>query len=585
MKNSIKILFLLSLLTSVAFAKNYTIFLSFDNSSVKYLEEIKKETRQLFSSSDSISYKINVCKENCLESSSNIFILNQSKKYKREYKKYILTYNNISSLNEKNILLRSSALAIYEFLKEKKTKSIYIKNSQVKKTEVKQLSFNSKNRLSLEDAILKLQKDNLQIKQNNNDVLLSQLNIKEANSYYKPNISLSSNYIQIDSDRARYSNGVNSQGTLDFGVKLSQLVYSNKVLENIKISKLLNNSSKQETKALNDELKYKTVVLYLNLLKAKKYIDVVTLKHQFISENLEFAKQRVDIGVKDKSDLYRWQTETSNANIELSDANKQYENILVELKNLLQENSDFSLENYDMSASLFKLLNKDAIEYFKDEELSKTFYKNSINTHPRVLQLEQLIFAKQKEQKINKNSRYIPTIALEASAKRILKRYGEAKDALRPWDDKEYQAVLNLNLPIYEGGLKSKQIEANQIEVLNLKLKQVDIKNSLYENMKKNIDSLRYSHNKIEFSKISQSTAKKNFELVQDKYKNSKENIITLLDAQNRYFISKLEFDVSVLDYFIDLSSIYFFSGNIDVLSNQKKKEEFEKSLEDFKNE
>jgi outer membrane protein len=183
---------------------------------------------------------------------------------------------------------------------------------------------------------------------------------------------------------------------------------------------------------------------------------------------------------------------------------------------------------------------------------------------------------------MNKDSKYLPTVAFEGSAKKIINRYGEGNDFNRPWDDKEYQALINLNIPLYEGEVKNIKIEKNSIELINLKLKYNETKNLIIENVKKNYESFSSSYEKIKFAKISENSSMKNFELIQDKYKNGKENIISLLDAQNSYIVSKLNLNISIIDYLVDLSSIYFFSGKIDILVNQEKKVQLENKITDI---
>jgi len=202
-----------------------------------------------------------------------------------------------------------------------------------------------------------------------------------------------------------------------------------------------------------------------------------------------------------------------------------------------------------------------------------------VHTHSTLKQLRVLKDVKQEELQMNKDSRYMPILAFEGSAKKIIDRYGEGKNVTRPWDDEEYQAVLNLNIPLYEGGLKSIRIEKNQIELINLKLQYNNIKNLIIENVRKNFESLKRSYEKIKFAKISQNSSRKNFELIQDKYKNGKENIISLLDAQDSYIISKLNLNISNIEYLSDLSSIYFFSGKIDILIDEQKKREVEEHI------
>ncbi|MDX9961098.1 MAG: TolC family protein, partial [Aliarcobacter sp.] len=187
--------------------------------------------------------------------------------------------------------------------------------------------------------------------------------------------------------------------------------------------------------------------------------------------------------------------------------------------------------------------------------------------------------AKAQELKMNKSSRYLPIIAFEGSAKKTLNRYGVGTDATRYWDDNEYQAVINLSLPLYEGGAKSISIEKNEIEFVNLKLQYNNVKSLIEKNVEQDYDSLLKSYEKISYSKTSLDFSKKNYDLIQDKYKNGKENIISLLDAQNAYIVAKLTENISIIDYLQDLSSIYFFSGKIEILIDENKKIDIEEKI------
>ncbi len=567
--------------TSLAFSENYSLKLVVDKTSQTYIQAIKKESEKLFSSSDKINYKIEVCSKYCqnlLKSKNAVFLLNSIGSKPKKVDSYIVTYNLISSIYDENRVIRTTALGIFEYLKEKKRKTIHIKN--------KALVFKEENKnlktLNLKEVLNLAVKNNLKIKRNQNSIKLQEIGVHETKSLYKPKIDIFSNYIEIDEDRALASRGLNPQRTMEAGVKVSQLIYSNKVLKNIEINKLLYKSTKQEAKALDDEILYKATLIYLNIIKAKEYKQIIKIKHDFIQRNLLFAKQRVQIGVQDRSDVYRWQSELANANIQLATSKKELKKLKVELSNLLRIKNEYDFLEYGLNSKLFKLLNKDAIAYLKDVKVQEAFTKNIVHTHPRLKQIKELIKAKNEHLQMNKDSYYLPSIAFEGSAKKVLKRGGEASDLPRTWDDKEYQAVINLNLPLYEGGVKKSKIQKNEVELIDLKLQYNDVKNLIIENVRKNYESLSHSYSKISYSKDSLSSSKKNYELIEDKYKKGKENIISLLDAQNSYIVSKLNLSISNIEYLVDLSSIYFFSGRIDILLDEIKKEEVERKIQEI---
>ena len=586
-----KIILILVFLLNTANAKTYKIDLLLDSSSNKYLSEIKIQAKVLFASNDSIVYNVKLCEENCKENISRytnkyknkIVLLNSKNKYEKTNSLYIISYNSLLSKYEKDIFIRTSALAIFEYLKEEiRTKSIYLENEEILISTTKKEK--QSNNISTDLKILDLNnvfslafKNSLQIQQNENSLLLNKLNINSAKSDYNPNISLFTNYTQIDEDRAKYSSGIYSEGTFNAGLKLSQLIYSNDVIQNINIRKTIFKATQQETKALNDEIMYKLTLIYLNIIKAKKYNEIINIKRDFISQNLEFSKQRVSIGVQDRSDVYRWESELANADIELSQSRKSLNSLKIELANILQIENNLNFKEYGMQSELFKILQEDAIEFIKDKKVQNSFINELVYTHSRLKQLKELKEAKDNELAMNKDSRYLPTLVFAGSATKIVDRFGEASDLEKY--DKEYEAIINLNLPLYEGGIKNNKIEKNSIELINLKLKYNETKNLIIQNVKKNYESIKSSYEKINFARISQNSSEKNFELIQDKYKNGKENIISLLDAQNSYIVSKLNLNISIIDYLVDLSSIYFFSGKIDILVNKDKKTQLEEKI------
>ena len=586
MNNKKYLIAIFLMFSSIANAQNYKINIVLDNNSNKYINSIKNEAQALFSSVDKIDYNLIVCVNNCDKyvnnSDKKLVILNDNKKYIQNKNSYIISYNQILNSYDENQLLRASALGIFEFLKENKiSNSVYIENKKIESFEnFKELKENSNiKKLDLKEIFFLAINNNIQIQQNKNNSKIDKLNIDESKSAYKPQIDFYSNLTQIDSDRAKYSNGLYSEGSVEAGIKLSQVIYSDKILKNIEIKKLLDLSNTNNIKSQNDEILYKVVLSYLDVIKANNYNDIIKIKYNFISQNLDFAKQRVEIGVQDRSDVYRWESELSNANIELSNSQKQLNYLKIELANLLQIDKNFSFVEYGLNSNIFKLSNNDAIKYLSNKKVQDLFLDDIIYSHSKLKQIDELINAKAQELKMNKSSRYLPIIAFEGSAKNTLNRYGVGANATRYWDDNEYQAVINLSLPLYEGGAKSISIEKNEIEFVNLKLQYNNVKSLIEKNVEQDYDSLLKSYEKISYSKTSLDFSKKNYDLIQDKYKNGKENIISLLDAQNAYIVAKLTENISIIDYLQDLSSIYFFSGKIEILIDENKKTDIEEKI------
>jgi len=576
-KKILIVTFLSSLLLNILNAKEYKIRLVLDDNSSGFIKDIKEETKTLFNLEDKINYQIIKCKTtNCIDKENHIYLIKSENKNKKIKNSYIVSYNDFFSKLDKQKIVRATALSIFEFLKEKKSSSIHIENKKNKKLV---LTKKDVKLLNLDDVYSNLIKNNFSIKQNYNNTLLSSLDIESAKSNYKPQVEFFSNVIQIDSDRAEYSSGQYSEGTVDMGVKLTQLIYSNSVIKNIEIKKLLDKSVENQIKASNDEILYRIVLTYLDIIRAKNSIDIINTNQQFIKENLEFAKEQFDIGVADKSDVFRWESELADASMKLTTAQNSLKLLKTELANTILINKDYILKKYDLDSEVFRIFNNDAIKVLDNSKVQNLLSEEIVLTHPNLKYIKRLIEAKKEEKSINEASRYSPKIAFEAQARKIVDRYGQAEDFQRPWDDEEYQAVLNLTIPIYEGGKKSVDIQKNELELINLKLKYEETKNLINKNIKQNIDALDSSFKKLFYAKKSMKFTKKNYQSVLDKYKKGKVNIITLLDAQNTYTISRLNKNISEVEYLSNLSSIYYFTGNIDVLVDKNKKNNLEKKI------
>jgi len=503
---------------------------------------------------------------------------------------------------------RASALQLYQIASEEKVDSytkVYLKNKIILNNKIanKIQFFPTFNLLSKviqqENSIIKSRKltliQSLQLALKNsydykittNQLALIDQDIQNAKASFYPDIYLQGSFTQIDSDRAKYSNGTASQKLISSGIGLSQLLYSNKALKNIDIQNYLFSSKQNETETVKQLILYKVVLTYLNVLNLQKSYEIVKSKANFIQENLLLAKNRFDVGISDKSDIYRWQSELANVNIDLVKVKKDFNSLKIELSNLLQipNKQNITLEHYDLNNELFKLFEKTSADLvFKPKELEKLvnfLANNIINNHPLIKTYEELLSAKKEELRMNKDDLYSPMISLNANINETLKRDGEGADFNRPWDDTQYQVGLNIKVPLYESGKKQIDIEKNKIELLNLQHRLKDEKSKIKKEIFQAIQNVSSSYNSIKFSKAAYKSAKKNYNLIQDKYSKGEANIITLLDAQNSMIIADLVRNSSVFIYLRDISSVFYIIGYIEILSDINKKQEIQNRLKE----
>jgi len=482
---------------------------------------------------------------------------------------YIKVYSN------EQVLFHSSTASKIEFYP-----SFDLLTKVIKKDEL----LSKIKKMSLKDALKLVLENSYDYKIANNTLYLYNEDIKNAKSAYRPDIYVDTSYSKIDADRASFNNG---EKTLTAGITLSQLLYSNSALKNINIQEYVYDSQENEKKLVKQAVLYDVILNYLNTLNYQKNYEIVKDKINFIKQNLILAKNRLEVGTSDKSDIYRWESELANVNLDLVSARKNYNSSKIELSNLLQlpSRENISLQEYSIDNDLFKLFGKTPATLVSNpydlEKVSKFLSEDLILNHDTLKTYENLIKAKKEELQMNKDSKYSPSVYLNANINNTLNRRGKGADVVNAWDDTSYKFGIDIKIPLYESGKKNISIEKSRLELINLQHKLQNEKSQIQKNIFQTMQSISSSFDSIKFSNLAYKSAQQNYILIQDKYAKGKSNIVTLLDAQNSMIIANKQKNNSVYVYLSDLSTMFYTVGYIEILNDKNKKEEMQIKLKE----
>jgi len=482
---------------------------------------------------------------------------------------YIKVYSN------EQVLFHSITASKMEFYP-----SFDLLNKVIKKDEI----VSNIKTLDLDDALRLVTQNSYDYKIANNTLYLYGQDIKNAKSAYRPDIYVDASYSKIDADRASFNNG---EKTLTTGITLSQLIYSNSALKNINIQEYVYDSQESEKKLVQQAVLYKVIITYLNTLNYQKNYEIVKDKINFIKQNLSLAKNRLEVGTSDKSDIYRWESELANVNLDLVSARKNYNSSKIELSNLLQipSRENISLKEYSIQNDLFKLFGKTPATLVSNphdlEKVSKFLSEDLILNHDTLKTYENLIKAKKEELQMNKESKYSPSVYLNANINNTVNRSGRGADVVNAWDDTSYKFGVDIKIPLYESGKKDISIEKSRLELINLQYTLQNEKSKIQRDIFQTMQSISSSYDSIKFSNLAYKSSQKNYMLIQDKYSKGKSNIVTLLDAQNSMIIANKQKNNSVYVYLSDLSTMFYTIGYIEILNDKNKKEEMQIKLKE----
>lgn len=280
------------------------------------------------------------------------------------------------------------------------------------------------------------------------------------------------------------------------------------------------------------EIKFAIGQLYLNALTIKEAINIKKIMKENLKQHLKFIKAKLKLNEALDIEKTKVEIEISKIDIDI----KKLEGNLRQIKSKLAlfmgiDDYDFELKNLNFefdTGNLNKLFNI-AI---------KSRSENKLNL--KSLKIEKLMLK-------NIYMKFFPTLFLQAGWK-----YGNSKNFAG--DKSSWNISILLNFPIYDGGIRYKELaeERSKIRALNYKIKQFNeeiksqIKNTLIE-----IDNINLTMEAIKKEEI---LVKKNLNQIEEAYKLGVAKNIDVLDANrnlqllyNNLVIQKLNKALSFL--------------------------------------
>jgi len=421
-------------------------------------------------------------------------------------------------------------------------------------------------------------RNNFDLKISYNDIDLSELDIRSNRSFILPDLSAGLTAFQINEERANAA--INSpEQSLSLDLVLTQVIYSEEALAAIKISQYLKAAAEFETESDVLDVLLDTYGAYLNVLSAKTNLDIQRQNLENSKTNLELAKIRVNIGSSNNADLYRWESEVANATQTLIEAQASLLSVKLQLNNLLANSleRDFKVKDIGLEDELFR--------FFKDSPISSLItspndlnraseflIQESLKQNPNKKRLLENIKATERQLQLNKRLFYVPTVAIQAQVSEVLARGGEGSENPEPGTptfgtgllDNSWSVGATLTYPIFTGFNRNVNKQKSLVQLEQLDYSNQSLDQALDLSIRTSSINLLSNTTNLKYSKISAENAERNFELVQNNYREGTVNITQVIDAQEASLGANLQAAISIYDYiFANLQleySVGFFS-------------------------
>ncbi len=446
---------------------------------------------------------------------------------------------------------------------------------------------------TLVEAIELALKENLNLRAANLDVKLAKQTLKEAQSAYKPDVSLTASNRWTDPDVAAISNGQNPERVTSGSVGVSQVLYSEDGSAAIGVQRRLYQAQQDNFRVDELDTVLNTTRASLNLLRAEKALQSQAENLDITKRNLKVAQQNFNAGRSSKADIFRFRSE-----------------LAINLQNVISSITQFRQAQHALNAQLNRPIAtrieimdvRHQADSYEPEEFSferlqatlddpaeqrifESFLIEQANDlSPEISAIDNNIKATERNLAQYGWRRFIPTVSASAQYNRVFDRdgIGVPPDALALDDD--YTIGLNFSVPLFNGG----QDDINKLRIeqqlQQLELQRSSLRQSIETRVRDSVLDVSSRVANIRLSEVAEQAAEQTLDLIEASYANGAVTITELIDAQNNYLQSQLSSATAYFNFLESAISMersvgtYIFLPNTEISSA-----EFVRLYEEFR--
>jgi outer membrane protein TolC len=339
------------------------------------------------------------------------------------------------------------------------------------------------------------------------------------------------------------------------GVRASQMIYDDATISDFRTSGRLLESTEQIYEATRLEAFDQAGTEYLRyaLSLILYQIDVGNLR--VTQENLELAKFRAEVGYSGRDEVYRWEAEVAKRQSRLFASLSRVETERIRLNQILALRQDRRWQPQEVSepedqfpffVEVFTPLFGDATELERFRELAVVFAREN---DPELQALQKRIEAQEIQVGQRKRTWFLPSISAGFSWDYQIYRRPELEEI----DNNLLAFNLTATYPLFQGTARAYEVGRTSSELERLFREQRLTGDIVERQTRTALRQLESSYPTITFNRRQAEAARRNFDLVQDKYSQGLVNVTDLLEAQNESFVAEQGAAAAVYAFLMDL--------------------------------
>ncbi len=404
----------------------------------------------------------------------------------------------------------------------------------------------------------------------------SLIRTEEIERGFYPQLFSNLNYSRIDETRADITS--EPRGETKFELSLQQKLFDRELSKSIESAKYTNVIDQRNLQVINQDITEQVALAYMDNLLGD---EIVRIQKEFLNilrKNLDIAQLKFDLRETGKGDVLRLEIDMENARIDLVDAQEFLFRAQARLNNLLSLPKE-TLHEYELqpfSETAFVNREKRFEKFYwnhKNLKLTRDFFtETALANSPEIKSIDASIQQSNVDKELVK-SRFLPTAELGASWFTQLQDDSKSLTAAnqKVFDDRfgdGWTAQLKLNIPIFQGGARFKQLDQANTRILEFLARRKSLENDIAESTRTGFFNVVRSKRNTTLSIRNVKSSKENLKLAEISYREGDLPIIDLLDSQSRLILSQRDSIQTRFDFYKTLFSLFRNIGITNLISD-----------------
>ena len=334
---------------------------------------------------------------------------------------------------------------------------------------------------------------------------------------------------------------------------------------------------------------------YVAVLRAKAQERIQRKNIRLTREYLELARLRLEVGVANASELYRWQAQLANNQQAVIDARAVVGVSNVELNRVLNRPSERPVAPRDLPIDDegFALPPSDPIaKYMNDpwsfELLREFMVREGLRNSPEARQIAARESGFVRLEEGRTRQLWLPEFFIEGGAQYDYWLGGAGTEAppagFDPLDFKRgtWDAGAYAAIPLSRGGTGVAEMREARRLVERLSAEFDRVEQFIDTGVRTELYNASAAHASVTLTRRAAEAARNNLALVVDLYRRGKVDIITLIDAQTQSLVADLAAADAAYDYMLALLFVNREISHFRNLDDEEAKQDFARRLNEF---